>query len=466
MLPLTLQEIAQATCARICNGNAGATAATISAMSDDSRKVIPGSIFIALRGDRHDAHDFLPQVARGGAGAILADREDKIRDLPIPVLLVRDTRKALGQLGHYVRQKLKCRVIAIGGSNGKTTTKHLVGSVLAAQFKGTQSPKSFNNDIGVPLTLLGASAADHYVVLELGTNHPGELSPLSLIAEPQIAVITSIGEEHLEGFIDLDGVRREEASLVDGLRPDGLLIANGDDPKLLDMVRSRYGRLITFGFGPENDLVVSSVRCSLDGIRFSVSGSETEFELPLPGRHNASNALVAVAIGREFGMTDSAIRDALSACSRPEMRMQLVRCNGIAILNDAYNANPASMRAALQTLAEGQVPGRRWAILGEMLELGDAGEAQHRQIGLAAAASGLSHLLCVAGHAKAIADSAIAGGMSAKSVCFVPDAAAAAQVAPQLIQPGDTVLIKGSRGVKLEVVASAITGRSLAESKL
>lgn len=458
MLPLTLQEIAQATSARICNGTAAATPATISAISDDSRKVILGSIFIALRGERFDAHDFLLQVAHDGAAAILADREDKIRDLPIPVLLVSDARKALGQLAHYVRQKLKCRVIAIGGSNGKTTTKHLVGSVLAAQFKGTQSPKSFNNDIGVPLTVLGASPADHYVILELGTNHPGELSPLSLMSQPQIAVITSIGEEHLEGFVDLEGVRREEASLVDGLRPDGLLIANGDDPKLLELVRPRCPKMITFGFGPDNDLAASSVRCTLDGIHFHVSGSETEFDLPLPGRHNASNALVAIAIGREFGMTDSAIRDALAACSRPEMRMQLVRHNGITILNDAYNANPASMRAALQTLAEAQVPGRRLAILGEMRELGDAGEPEHQRLGLAAAASGLSRLLCVAGHAKSIADSAIAAGMPAGNIHFVADAAAAAQLAPQLIQPGDTVLIKGSRGVKLELVASAITG--------
>src|SRR5512133_3683639 len=252
MLPLTLQEIAQATSARVRHGGAVASTA-LSAISDDSRKVTPGSLFIALRGERFDAHDFLPQVARDGAAAILADRPDKVADLPIPVLLVPDTRKALGQLAHHVRQKLKCRVIAIGGSNGKTTTKHLVGSVLAAQFRGTQSPKSFNNDLGVPLTLLGVGRMDHYVILELGTNHPGELAPLSRMAEPQIAAITSIGPEHLEGFGDLDGVRREEAALVDGLKPDGLLIANGDDPRLLELIRPRVRKLTTFGFAPSND---------------------------------------------------------------------------------------------------------------------------------------------------------------------------------------------------------------------
>ncbi len=462
MLPLTLPEIAQATSAQI---RGTATAAIITEVSDDSRKVKPGSLFIALRGERFDAHDFLPQVARDGAAAILADRQDKIFDLPIPVLLVSDTRQALGQLGHYVRQKLKCRVIAIGGSNGKTTTKHLVGSVLATQFKGTQSPKSFNNDIGVPLALLGAGATDHYVILELGTNHPGELSPLSLMAEPQIAAIISIGAEHLEGFGDLDGVRREEVSLVNGLRPDGLLIANGDDAKLLELVRSRTHKLITFGFRPDNDLAATSVRCSLDGIHFRVSGSDNEFHLPLPGRHNASNALVAIAIGREFGMTDSAIGDALAACSRPEMRMQLVRVNGVTILNDAYNANPASMHAALRTLADADVPGRRFAILGEMRELGVSSQSLHEEIGRTAAGAGLSVLVCVAGHARAIADAAIAAGMPLDSVRFAADAAAAAQLAPQLIQPGDTVLLKGSRGVKLELVANALTSTSPAGNK-
>lgn len=455
MVRLTPQEIAQATSAQL-RGGPGDT--TIADVSDDSRKVKPGSLFIALRGERFDAHDFLPQVARDGAAAILADQEDKARDLPIPVLLVPDTRKALGQLGHYVRQKLKCRVIAIGGSNGKTTTKHLAGSVLAAQFKGTQSPKSFNNDIGVPLTLLGAGRADHYVILELGTNHPGELSPLSRMAEPQIAAITSIGPEHLEGFGDLDGVRREEASLVDGLKPDGLLIANGDDPKLLELVRPHARRLITFGFAPGNDLAVQSVRCSLGGIHFRISGSSTEFNLPLPGRHNASNALVAIAIGREFGMTDSAIRDALATCSRPEMRMQLQRAGDVTILNDAYNANAASMSAALQTLSEAEVPGRRIAVLGEMRELGDSSRKFHEEIGRAAAASGLACLVCVTGDARIIADTAIAAGMPATSVCFVADSAAAAQLVPQLIQPGDTILLKGSRGVKLELVANALSG--------
>ncbi len=463
MLPLTIHEIAQATTAEV-RGNPGPSTA-VTAISDDSRKIKPGSLFIALRGERFDAHDFLPQVARDCAAAILADRADKVANLPVPVLLVADTRKALGQLAHHVRQKLKCRVIAIGGSNGKTTTKHLVGSVLAAQFKGTQSPKSFNNDIGVPLTILGAESGDHYIVLELGTNHPGELSPLSLIAEPQIAVVTSIGAEHLEGFGDLDGVRREEACLLDGLRPDGLVIANGDDATFLDLVRPRTRRLMTFGFGPGNNLAVTSAQCSLNGIRFRVSGSPTEVHLPLPGRHNASNALAAIAIGREFGMTDPAICDALAACSRPEMRMQLLRVNGITILNDAYNANPASMQAALQTLTEAEVLGRRVAILGEMREQGIASQRLHQEIGRVAANSRLSSLVCVAGHARALADAAIASGMPSGNVQFVADAEAAARLAPQLVQSGDTVLLKGSRGVKLELVANALTADSPAGNK-
>lgn len=456
MVPLTLQTIAQATQARLL----GIGDITVMEVCDNSQKARPGALFIALRGEKHDAHDYIPQAIENCAAAVLADREEKIRDCAVPVLLVPDTRKALGQLGHFVRQKLRGRVIAIGGSNGKTTTKHLVGSVLSAQFKGTQSPKSFNNDIGVPLTLLGAGQNDHYVVLELGTNHPGELGPLSRMAEPQIAAITSIGPEHLEGFGDMDGVRCEEAALVDGLRPDGLLIANGDDPKLLELIRPRVRKLITFGFDPSNDLVVTSIHATLDGICFCISGSNLEFSLPLPGRHNASNALVAIAIGREFGMSDTATRDALATCSRPEMRMQLIRAGGVTILNDAYNANAASTLAALQTIAEAEVTGRRIAVLGEMRELGNWSREYHEQVGRAAATSKLDYLVCVAGEARSIAEAAIAAGLPSDAVCYAANSAAAAELVPQLVRPGDTVLLKASRGVKLELVADALAGKT------
>ena len=458
MIPLTLAEIAQATSGRIMPPATSADR-TLAVISTNSKQITPGCLFLALKGDRFDGHDFIPQVVGSGAAAVVVHRLTP--ELPVPQILVGDTRVALGALGNFVRRRFAGQVIAIGGSNGKTTTKHLAGSVLGAQMKGTQSPKSFNNDIGVPLTLLEIKAEDAYVILELGTNHPGELSPLTRLAAPDIAIITSIGAEHLEGFGNLEGVRREEATLLDGLKSKGLVIANGDDADFLQLIRPRVKRLLTFGFGAHNDLAVSQVDCTLEGIHFVVQGST--YELPLPGRHNASNALAAIALGRELGLSEATIRRALANCSRPEMRMQVGKIGAITILNDAYNANPASMRAALETLSQARVPGRRIAILGEMRELGNSSAEAHRDIGELAARSQLDLLICVGGDARAIADAALAAKMEGKLVRCVPDAAAAAAVVPGLLQDDDTVLLKASRSVKLELVARAIADAKLTE---
>jgi UDP-N-acetylmuramoyl-tripeptide--D-alanyl-D-alanine ligase len=324
-------------------------------------------------------------------------------------------------------------------------------------LKGSQSPKSFNNDIGVPLTILGVSPSDHYVVLELGTNHPGELSPLSLIARPDIAIITSIGPEHLEGFKDLTGVRREEAALLDGLAPHGLAIVNGDDKPLLKLIRHRVPRLITFGFNADNDVAIASVECSLEETRFTLRGGQMQFQLPMPGRHNASNALAAILAGREFGLDDATIRHALATCSRPEMRMQLTRVGNVTILNDAYNANPASMEAALLTIAEANVPGRRIAVLGEMREMGDSSDAMHRRIGQLAATSKIDLLVCVGEAARPLADAAVVAGMPQGRIHLVTDSQTAAQFLPSILLDGDTLLLKASRGVKLERVIESLT---------
>lgn len=454
MIPLTLQTITEATGGRLSQPSAGHV--TVTAISDNSKAVVPGSLFLALRGERFDAHDFLSDVVAAGAAALLVHDAAKLVGLNAPAIIVDDTRRALGRLGAFVRAHLSSRIVAVGGSNGKTTTKHLVGSVLSAHLKGSQSPKSFNNDIGVPLTILGASTSDHYVVLELGTNHPGELSPLSLIARPDIAVITSIGPEHLEGFGDLDGVRREEAALLDGLAPHGLAIVNGDDKPLLKLIRGRVPRLVTFGFDGDNELAIASVECTLEEVRFIIRDGETEFCLPMPGRHNASNALAAIAVGREFGLDDASIRHALATCSRPEMRMQLTRWRNITILNDAYNANPASMEAALLTIAEAHVPGRRIAVLGEMREMGASSELMHRHIGQLAATSKIDLLVCVGEAARPLADAAILAGMPQGRIHLVPDSQAAAEFLPPILVDGDTVLLKGSRGVKLERVTEPL----------
>lgn len=456
MIPLSLQTIADVVGGRLTHPAAGSR--MVQTVSTNSKAMPAGGLFIALRGENFDAHNFLVQVTWANAAAAIIHNPEAAITIPnLPCIIVDDTRKALGRLGAYARTKFAARAIAIGGSNGKTTTKHLVGSVLAAHLKGTQSPKSFNNDIGVPLTLLGVSADDDYVVLELGTNHPGELSPLSAMARPQIAAITSIGPEHLEGFGDLDGVRQEELALLDHLAPEALVIVNSDDAELPAMAAKCGGRMITFGFAANSDLRIEHVQCGLEGITFKVAGIADTFSLPLPGRHNAANALVAVAIGREMGLTDPQIREALANCSRPEMRMQVQKIGDYTILNDAYNANPASMTAALQTLSQATVPHRRLAVLGEMRELGMHSAKLHAQIGEVAAKANLCTLITVGEGAREIASSAVAAGMPQADVLWVDNASAVVNVLTPLLQRHDTILLKASRAVKLETVAIALS---------
>jgi UDP-N-acetylmuramoyl-tripeptide--D-alanyl-D-alanine ligase len=449
MTPITLHDICRATGAeRLTAG-----AASVTSVCTDTRRLSRGCLFVALRGETFDGHDFLPQAAAAGAAAVLVDRKPRELEPGPHYLLVGHTRQALGHLAGYVRRGLKGKVVAVAGSNGKTGTKHLIGSALAARLRGSISPKSFNNDIGVPLTIFAAPADDDYLVLEIGTNHHGEIAPLAEIARPDIAVITNCSAEHLAGLTDLAGVRRENAQVTIGLPPDGLLVVNGDDPELLAAVSNWRGRRVTFGLHPGNDLQAVDISCGLDGTRFRLAGGP-EIALPVLGRHAAINALAAVAVGRAMGLSDAQIAAGLAQATAPEMRLQLIRYAGVSVLNDAYNANPASMHAALATVRD--LPARRRiAVLGDMRELGDWSEKLHREIGLAAAESRLDQLVCVGPAAAWIGQSAIGAGMAATSVRFEPDAAAAADVLSSATD-GDLILLKGSRAMGLEKVAQAL----------
>lgn len=255
----------------------------------------------------------------------------------------------MGRLARFVRQQLSSKVVGVAGSNGKTSTKNLIHSALAGRLRGTISPKSFNNDIGVPLAIFPADPGHDYLVLEMGTNHPGEIQALTDIALPDIAVITNCGPEHLEFLGDLRGVRRENASVINGLNPKGLLIINGDDPDLIEATSAYPGKRLTFGFKPTNDLFAADVECNQTGVRFRLNGGRKQVFVPLLGRHTAANALAAIAVARRLGLSEDEVIDNLSRARGAEMRLQLEHANGVTVLNDAYNANPASMKAALET---------------------------------------------------------------------------------------------------------------------
>lgn len=455
MKPLTIQQIKHTVGGKALTP-IPATAPLISAVCTDTRRMQPASLFVALRGESFNAHDFLPDAAAGGAIAAMVEAIPA-QTLPnVHLIGVKNTRVALGKLATYVRKHMRAKVVAVAGSNGKTSTKYLIDSALSAKLRGSMSPRSFNNDVGVPLAIFPADPSEDYLVLEMGTNHHGEIKVLTDMALPDIAVITNCGAEHLEGLDDLMGVRRENASIISGLNPKGLLVVNGDDPELLSAVAPYKGKRVTFGFATTNDLFATDVLCDKNGTRFCINNSRREVFVPMLGRHTASNALAAIAVARRMGVAEDEIIDALAEARGPEMRLQLQEHNGVLLLNDAYNANPNSMRAALETVSALRPRGRRIAVLGDMRELGKSSERYHREIGDFAATCGLDVLACVGKQAALIAQSAERAGMAAGAIAKLPDARSAAAALPGWIRPGDLVLLKASRAIHLELVAQAI----------
>ncbi len=454
MKPLTIQQARQLLGAKPLNV-IGTDCPMIHEVCIDTRMMRRGSLFVAIRGERHNGNDFLDAAIAGGAVAAVVDQLPAKIPADIPVLLTPDGRRALAKLTRHARRQMTARVVAVAGSNGKTSTKHLIHAALGGKLNGSISPRSFNNDIGVPLTILPANPNQDYLVLELGTNHPGEIKVLTEMAMPDVGVITNCTAEHLEGLGDLIGVRRENASLIEGMDPNtGMLIVNGDDPQVLESVAPFRGRRVTFGSQSGNDLFATEVKVDRQGTRFALNGRREVF-VPMLGRHAAINALAAIAVGRRLGVSEDLIVQGLSRSTGPDMRMQWLTVNGVSLINDAYNANPASMRAALETIAALETSGRRIAFLGEMRELGDSSERFHRQVGQFAAACRLDALICVGEQAAWIAAEARAAGM-AGSITHVADAATAAQQASGYVREGDLVLLKGSRAVHLERIAEAL----------
>lgn len=476
MKSITVQEVRSITAARPLTRIP--EQAAITSVTTSSKEVPKGSLFVALRGEKHDGHAYLGDAAAKGAVAALVEQPvggvaDPARPHagsatpptgnPLVLLQVPNTRVAMGKLARHVRRQFRGTVIAVGGSNGKTGTKCLIDSALRLRKRGSASIKSFNNDVGVPTTIFNADPAHDYLVLELGTNHPGEISNLTSIAEPDIAVITNVSAEHLEGLGDLAGVRREEAALIEGLNPEGMLVVNGDDPALLDAVARYPGKRLTFGFADTNDLFPTDIRCEFDGTRFKLNGRQ-EYFIPMIGRHVAVNALAAIAVARRMLLSEAQVADALARATGPEMRLQLLRGSRLTLLNDAYNANPASVGAALETLGLLKAS-RHVAVLGDMRELGAATETSHREIGQLAGRSGLDLLICVGPQAALIAEEAVGAGMPASRVQHYADVPTAAAALPGQLQDGDLVLLKASRYVALERLIEAICPELVTQRK-
>jgi UDP-N-acetylmuramoyl-tripeptide--D-alanyl-D-alanine ligase len=462
MEPRLLSFIAPA-----CAGElvAGSASATVRRVCTDSRQARAGDVFFALAGERFDGHDFLPEVARKGVVAVVAAHGRPLEDLTgCAVIKVADVRRSLGLLAAQYRKDFTLPILAVAGSNGKTTTKELLGSVLRQKLATLSSEASFNNDIGVPLTLLNLERTHAAAVLEVGTNHPGELSPLVEMIQPDYGIITSIGREHLEFFGDVEGVAREEGWLAEKLPARGKLFLNGDTEWAGSIARRTKAKVLRVGFAEGNDWQVRSTRMDKQGLTFQVAAPRAEFAgdywINLVGRHQAVNALFAIAAGVELGLSRAEIERGLAECQPAKMRLQLWETNGVRVLDDTYNANADSMTAALQTLQDLPCKGRRVAVLGDMAELGAASEAAHEEVGRRAAELGVGQLFAVGTMASAMARGARGAGLN--RVIEFADVETAAAAVRSFMKQGDVLLLKASRALRLERVANLLRSEDAA----
>jgi UDP-N-acetylmuramoyl-tripeptide--D-alanyl-D-alanine ligase len=459
MEPRTLQYVAEA-----CQGElkVATPGRTVSRICTDSRQAQSGDLFFALSGDRFDAHDFLPQVFETGIAAAVIERAKVGRVSPSAPLekaiIVDDTRKALGRLAAHYRRDFNLPVIAVAGSNGKTTTKELIASVLRQKHPTLWSEASFNNDIGVPLTLLKLEKVHQAAVLEVGTNHPGELAPLAFMVGPRYAVITNIGREHMEFFGDLAGVAREEGSVAEAVPAGGVVFLNGDNVWSDAIARRTRARIVKVGLNDKNDYRSSDIKFFESGVTFSVKSRrgkiDGEFRLKLLGRHQVMNALFAIAVGDELGLSREEIARGVGECAPPKMRMQFKSAKGINVLDDAYNANADSMLAALETLREMPVRFRRVAVLGDMAELGHEAAAAHTEVGEKAASLKIDQLFAIGQLANGIAQAARNKGL--QNVAEFTDVEEAANRIKDFVREGDLVLVKASRAMKLERIVEKL----------
>jgi len=438
----------------------------LTGVSTDSRTVQPGDCFFAITGPNFDGHNFLADAFAKGASCAVVSKDIAPTQFPDrTVLRVKDTVESLGVLAAWYRKDCKFKVVAITGSVGKTTTRQIIHHVMSKRFKTFQSPKNFNNFIGLPLTLLAAEPDCQIVVVELGTNHPGEIEYLSRITAPDIALVTAVAPAHLEGFGDLETLTKEKLSISEGLGQAGTLIINGDCPDLVALARKQRKKFLTFGTNPKCDYHTENL-CS-DGLSSDFKIAGINIHLPLPGRGNVENALAAWAVCSTLGISERDFADAVKTISPVSMRTEMLKLGSLTVISDCYNANPASMKNALDILATLAKKEKRRAVFvcGDMAELGNHTERLHIELGQLIAKSNLGLLLTVGHLALLAADTARLGvarrsrAKNASPLLETHSFAHPAQLCDnlhKLIKDSDIILVKGSRINKLETVVEKL----------
>lgn len=427
-------------------------------VSIDTRTIAPGDLFVAIRGPRFDGHAFVADAVSRGAGGVVVSDAASVTSTVVPTIVVDDTLRGLQEAALVIRRLAGSTVVAITGSAGKTTTKEIAATLLSRRFTTFRNRGNLNNHIGLPLSLFELRTAPDYAVVELGMSGFGEIRRLVTIAEPQVRVWTNVGEAHLGFFASVDQIAVAKQEILEEATADQVFVANAGDARVMARVPEFPGEVITFGVDVPADVAITNVRTrGFDGTtaRLSMRGEVRDISTRLLGTPNLANIAAASAVALHAGIAPDDIVDGVADLEPASHRGEVVRtASGWVVIDDAYNSSPSALVRALQTLAT--TPGRHVAVLGEMLELGEFSERYHAECGKAAAQLGLGVVVAVGGApARALADAAIAAG--AGDVHYVGDSAAGATLARQLVRDGDAVLVKGSRGIRMEAVVTALT---------
>lgn len=453
MIRMDMRSVAEITGGHLMQNGASVE---FQGISTDSRTLQPGELFIPLRGEKYDGHDYLTQaIQRGAAGCI---SEEMLGGMLVPVIKVNDTLKALGDLAAAVRRKFSGPVIGITGTSGKTTCKEMMAAILSHLGPGLKSAGNFNNLVGVPLTLFGLQPEHRWAVIEMGMSARGEIARLAEIAMPNIGLITNIGAGHLQNFDGISGVARAKGELYISLSTEGIALINADDSETRLLPVANGVRKVLFGTSSDADIRAERITVHNGSVSFDlvVNDSMQKIQLPIPGRHNVSNALGAAAAATVLGIGLKEIAAGLKAFQPCPGRMELLELPGdLVVLNDSYNANPLSVHAALDALHDLGTPGHRVAVLADMLELGQTAPELHYQIGLLAA-SRVDRIFTYGSLAREIARGALDAGLPEDRIVVAGSHAELADRLLGALQAGDRILIKGSRGMRMEKVIDAL----------
>lgn len=454
MQSLTLKDILKATNGKIISKSNNAFETEFNEITTDSRVVKEGVLFIPLAGERFDGHDYIKSAIEHGASAALTHK-DIDADINAMLVEVDDTKKALGDIARYYKQKYFVPSVAITGSVGKTTTKDMISGVLSEHYNTLKTPNNFNNDIGVPLTIFGLEKKHEMAVIEMGMNHFGEIEYLSGIALPDAAVITNIGMSHIENLGSQEGIFKAKMEIVSRFTDKNTLFVNGDD-KFLKTVSSDTYKVIKYGIDKSNDIYACDiVNKGLSGVEFTVVYGDIKFkaEVTQPGIHNVYNALAAIAVGLHFGVTVQECINGLKHCVYTSQRLEVIDHNGIEIINDCYNSSPDSVRAALKVQQQSVKP-RKVAILGDILEMGDFAPEAHYELGKDVVSSGVDMLVTAGINAARIAAGARDNGM--ENVVSYNTTDDIVKDLSSILKDGDSVLVKASHGMHFENITNAI----------